>query len=37
MVEDMTLEVGVVEREHDSVVLARNCIGDVAERHRRAH
>jgi hypothetical protein len=36
-VEDMTMEVEVVEREHDGVVLARHWIDDGVERHRRTH
>jgi hypothetical protein len=34
MVEDMTVEVEVVERKHEGVVLVRHWIGDGAERHR---
>jgi hypothetical protein len=39
MVEDMTVQVDVkvVEREHEGVVLAKHWIGDGAERHRRTH
>jgi hypothetical protein len=36
MGEDMTVEVEVVEREHEDVVLVRHWTGDGAERHRRA-
>jgi hypothetical protein len=35
MVEDMMIE--VVEREHESVVLAKHWIGAGAEWHRRTH
>jgi hypothetical protein len=31
------VEVDVVEREHEGVVLARHCISDGVERHRQAH
>jgi hypothetical protein len=34
---DMRVEVEMVEREHDSMVLVRHWTGDGAERHRRAH
>jgi hypothetical protein len=34
MVEDMTVEVEVVEREHEGVVLARHWISNGAEMHR---
>jgi hypothetical protein len=34
MREDMTVEVEVVEREHEGVVLMRHWIGDGAEMHR---
>jgi hypothetical protein len=36
MVEDLTVEVNVevVEREHEGMVLAKHWIGDRAERHR---
>jgi hypothetical protein len=39
MVEDLTVEVNVevVEREHEGMVLAKHWIGDRAERHRRIH
>jgi hypothetical protein len=37
MWEDMTIEVEVVEREHEGVVLARHWTGNVAEMHQRAH
>jgi hypothetical protein len=39
MVEDTTTEVDVemVEREHESMVLAKDCTDDGAERHRRTH
>jgi hypothetical protein len=37
MVEDMTAEVEVVEREYEGVMLMRHWIGDGAERHRRTH
>jgi hypothetical protein len=37
MGEDMTVEVDVVEREHEGVVLVRHWTGDRAEMHRRAH
>jgi hypothetical protein len=32
--EDMMVEMEVVEREHEGVVLVRHWIGDGAERHR---
>jgi hypothetical protein len=37
MVEDMTVEldVDVVEKEHESVVLVKHWINDGAERHQR--
>jgi hypothetical protein len=35
--EDMMVEVEVVEREHEDVVLTRHCTGDRAEMHQRAH
>jgi hypothetical protein len=35
--EDMMVEVEVVEREHEGVVLARHWTNDGLERHRRAH
>jgi hypothetical protein len=31
------MEVEVVEREHDGMVLARHWIDDGVERHRRTH
>jgi hypothetical protein len=31
--EDMTVEVEVVEREHEGMVLTRRCTGDGAEMH----
>jgi hypothetical protein len=34
MREDMTVEVEVVKREHESVVLAMHWTGDGAKRHR---
>jgi hypothetical protein len=34
MVEDMTVEVEVVEREHEGVVLTRHWISNGAEMHR---
>jgi hypothetical protein len=34
MVEDITAEVEVIEREHEVVVLMSHWIGDGAERHR---
>jgi hypothetical protein len=39
MVEDMTAEVDVevVERNHEGMVLAKHWISDKAERHRRTH
>jgi hypothetical protein len=37
MVEDMTTEMDVVEREHESMVLARHWISDGAKRHQRTH
>jgi hypothetical protein len=39
MVEDTTTEVDVemVEREHESMVLVKDCTDDGAERHRRTH
>jgi hypothetical protein len=37
MVEDMMVEVEVVERKYEGVVLVRHWIGDGAERHRRTH
>jgi hypothetical protein len=37
MVEDMTVEVEMVEREHEDLVLVRHWIDDGAERHRQAH
>jgi hypothetical protein len=38
-VEDLTVEVNVevVEREHEGMVLAKHWIGDRGERHRRIH
>jgi hypothetical protein len=36
MGEDMTVEVEVVKREHEGVVLAMHWTGDGAERHQRA-
>jgi hypothetical protein len=36
MREDMTVEVEVIEREPDGVVLARHWTGDGATRHQRA-
>jgi hypothetical protein len=36
MVEDITVDVEVVEREHEGVVLVRHWISDGAERHQRA-
>jgi hypothetical protein len=36
MGEDMTIEVEVIEREHESMVLMRYWTGDRAERHRQA-
>jgi hypothetical protein len=36
MVEDMTVEVEVIEREHEGVVLMRHWISNGAERHQRA-
>jgi streptomycin 6-kinase len=39
MVEDMTtmVDVEVVEREHEGVVLVKHWIGDGAEMHQRTH
>jgi hypothetical protein len=39
MVEDMTMEVDVeiVEREHEGVVLTKDWISDGVERYRRTH
>jgi hypothetical protein len=37
MGEDMTIEVEVIEREHENVALAMYWTGDGAERHRRGH
>jgi hypothetical protein len=37
MVEDMTAEVEVVEREYEGVMLTRHWISDGAERHRQTH
>jgi hypothetical protein len=37
MGEDMTVEVEVVEREHEGVVLAMHWIGDGAKRHQQGH
>jgi hypothetical protein len=37
MGEDMTVELEVIERENESVVLMRHWTGDGAERHRRTH
>jgi hypothetical protein len=34
--ENMTVEVEVVEREHEGMVLVRHWTGDGAERHQRA-
>jgi hypothetical protein len=34
MMEDMTVEVEVIEREHESVVLVRHWTGDGVEIHR---
>jgi hypothetical protein len=34
--ENMTVEVEVVEREHEGMVLVRHWTGDRAERHQRA-
>jgi hypothetical protein len=34
--ENMTVEVEVVEREHEGVVLVSHWTGDGAERHQRA-
>jgi hypothetical protein len=36
MVEDMTVEVEVVKREHEGVVLVRHWISDGVERHQQA-
>jgi hypothetical protein len=35
MGEDMTIEIDVIEREHEDVVLARHWIGDGVEMHQR--
>jgi hypothetical protein len=37
MGEDMTVEMNVVEREHEGVVLVMHWTGDGGEMHRRAH
>jgi hypothetical protein len=37
MWEDMTVEVEVVEREHEDMVLTRHWTGDGAEMHQQAH
>jgi hypothetical protein len=37
MGEDMTVEVEVVEREHEGVVLVRHWTCDGAKRHRQPH
>jgi hypothetical protein len=39
MVEDMTakVDVEVVEREHEGMVIVKHWIGDGAKRHRRMH
>jgi hypothetical protein len=37
MVEDIMMEVEVVEKEHESVVLTRHWTSNGAERHWRTH
>jgi hypothetical protein len=37
MGEDMIVELEVVERESEGMVLTRHCTGDGAVRHRQAH